>query len=99
MIPARPLFTPTDASPTFVLDVGVSLEWVRAVGWASEPSRILALLPTTVPLVSITWPTQMAEGVQTLARSGQVTTERADRFLSGFDNFKFLIDADRFDRV
>jgi predicted nucleic acid-binding protein len=97
--PTRPLFAPTSGSPEFVLDLSVAIQWLLGGSGAIDPFKVMNRLPNTLPLVSYPWPGQMAEEVLAASRAGKVSAERADRFLSRFDSFSFLIDAERLDLV
>lgn len=98
-LPTRPLFAPTSGLPDFVLDQSVAIQWLLGGSGAIDPFKVMSRLPSTLPLVSYLWPGQMAEEVLAASRTGKVAVERADRFLSGFDSFSFLMDAERLDLV
>ena len=97
--PARSLFTPTDRPPDFVVDVSVTMAWLVGGEGAIDPFRVLRLFPYRLPLVPMTWPGEMVERVRKVRRSRAGSGVRADRFLSDFDNFAFLVDAERMNLV
>ncbi len=98
-VPTRPLFMPTDKPPVFVLDSTLTMAWLIGGEGASDPFRVLRLLPSTIPIVAVIWPGEVIEGTLAARRRGTASRERADRFLGDFDNFTFLIDAERINLV
>ncbi len=91
-IPRRPLFTPTDELPTFVLDVGVSCAWLPGTSHEIYPGDVLTRIIRDVPLVPITWPADMVAWVRSADQSGSVTRTKAESLLAGFDVVRFAID-------
>jgi hypothetical protein len=93
------LFVPTDKPPDFVLDTTVTMAWLIGGAGAIDPFHVLRLLSSAVPIVPVTWPTDVVDGMLAAGRRATASKDRADNFLGRFDTFTFLSDAERLNLV